>query len=74
MSKAETSEVEIGEVIVDSGSVRIADPALWDQPGCGILIPSGFGDGTYPVSAKLIKYPDGERVAEVTIVFIKEEE
>lgn len=45
-----------------------------ENPGIGIVVSSGFGDGAYPV---YVKYSDegnwGKRVAELKIVFIDDE-
>jgi len=41
--------------------------------GLGVLVSSGFGDGTYDVYAKVIKTDWGTRVKELKVVFIDEE-
>ena len=46
----------------------IAEPF---STGFGIVIPSGYGDGAYPVYAK---YNDEGRITEVKVVFIEENE
>ena len=43
------------------------------QFGAGVVVPTGFGDGTYTVEARLIPDPQaGTRVAEVRVRFIIE--
>ena len=42
------------------------------HPGLGVVVSTGFGDGTYPVYVR--KTEDGLRVAEVRIIFIDEKE
>jgi hypothetical protein len=50
-----------------------------DQPsGCqlggryGWLVPTGIGDGSYPVSVRLVDWGGEQRVAEVRVIFIGE--
>lgn len=41
------------------------------HPGLGVVVPSGYGDGTYEVEVR--RTSDG-RVAELRVVFIEEQE
>lgn len=41
----------------------------------GVVVNSGLGDGSYDVYAKIVNLPGwGERVAEIKVVFIEEEQ
>ena len=45
------------------------------HPGLGVVVQTGYGDGTYPVYATISdEYVGGERVTSVTVEFISEEE
>jgi hypothetical protein len=59
----------IGDVGVDTAQVMICDPCNGSDGICSVVVPSGHGDGNYPVYAR---YQDGV-VAEVRIMFLKGE-
>lgn len=46
-----------------------------ENPGRGVLVNSGLGDGTYPVYIKTAEVPGwGKRVTEMKVVFIEEKD
>jgi hypothetical protein len=46
-------------------------PYKMGHEGRGVVVDSGFGDGVYPVMAR---FDSGCRVAEVRVIFIREDE
>lgn len=56
------TQVEIGELQVDSGTLLLADPMYLDHP----VSVEGIPPGRYQVCAQIIRYPEGgQRVARV---------
>jgi hypothetical protein len=61
---------------VDAQAADLPDIGLDLRPVTGMpafLIPTGYGDGVYPVSVRVIEDADGrQRVAEVSVRFVAE--
>lgn len=65
---------QAGVIGVDSGRCWVGDPSYADSADddcgdVGVCVPTGWGDGTYPV---FVKRTDEGRVAAVTVRFIEE--
>ena len=60
----------LGSVLVDTGQIRIADPAI-DELGAGLTIQTCHGDGEYHVYGRLgdCAFVGGRRIIEIRIVF-----
>ena len=62
-SKLKIGWNEIGKVGVDTGRITIHDPCYnkEQQKRLGFVIPTGFGDGLYPVDVRVKNYGTKEK-------------
>jgi hypothetical protein len=62
-----------GRTLANKDNGQLNFPA--GHAGAGVVVSSGYGDGTYPVVAHFVDLDGwGERVAKVEIVFIGEDD